>query len=60
VGLAGWIIDQVPGAETDLDEDTVKLEVAELCERGLARLNAEHRLEATEHGAHLWQQLKPA
>ncbi|HEX8456713.1 MAG TPA: hypothetical protein VF656_05260 [Pyrinomonadaceae bacterium] len=59
VGVAGWIIDRVLGAETDLDADTIKLEVAELCERGLVRLSAEHRLEATASGETLWQQSKP-
>ncbi|HEV2764803.1 MAG TPA: hypothetical protein VGV38_17615 [Pyrinomonadaceae bacterium] len=59
VGLAGWIIDRTLGPEADLDEDTVKLEVAELCARGLAALNAARRLEATEAGARLWRRLKP-
>ena len=59
VGLAGWIIDRALGSETDIDEDMAKLEIAELCERGLARLDALHRLEATESGALLWRQLKP-
>ena len=59
VGLAGWIIDRVLGSETDIDEDMTKLEIAELCERGLVRLDALHRLEATESGALLWRQLKP-
>ncbi|HEV2799032.1 MAG TPA: hypothetical protein VGW12_00970 [Pyrinomonadaceae bacterium] len=59
VGIAGWIIDRVLGAGTDLDGDTIKLEVAELCERGLVRLSAEHRLEATAPGEKLWQQSKP-
>jgi hypothetical protein len=60
VGLAGWIIDQVLGAETDLDEDTVKLGISELVERGLVSLNAGRRLEATGSGARLWIKLKPA
>jgi hypothetical protein len=60
VGLAGWIIDRVLGAETDMDEDTVKLRIAELIERGLVSLNAGRQLEATEAGARLWVQLKPA
>ena len=60
VGIAGWIIDRLLGAGTDLDVDTIKLEVAELCERGLVRLNAEHRLEATPSGEKLWQRTKPA
>lgn len=60
VGLAGWIIDRTLGPETDIDEDTAKVEIAELCERGLARLDAGRRLEATESGALLWRQLKPA
>jgi hypothetical protein len=59
VGIAGWIIDRVLGDGTDLDADTIKLEVAELCERGLVKLTAEHRLEATDSGARLWRQLKP-
>ncbi|MDQ3258013.1 MAG: hypothetical protein M3R15_29705, partial [Acidobacteriota bacterium] len=60
VGLAGWIIDRALGPESDLDEETVKLAIAELCERGLVRLNAARRLEATETGARLWHGLKPA
>lgn len=60
VGLAGWIIDRVLGPEADLDEDTVKLEIAELCERGFARLDDARRLEATEAGALLWRRLKPS
>ncbi len=59
VGLAGWIIDQTLGVETDLDEDTAKLELAELCERGLVRVNAERRLVATEPGVLFWKQIKP-
>lgn len=59
VGLAGWIIDRMLGAETDVDEETAKLGIAELCERGLVRLDAEQRLEATEAGALLWHQVKP-
>ena len=60
VGLAGWIIDRVLGAETDLDEDAAKLEIAELLERGLVGLSAARRLEATEPGIRLWGQRKPA
>jgi hypothetical protein len=60
VGLAGWIIDQVLGREADLDEETAKLGIAELLERGLVSLNAARRLEATESGMHLWSRLKPA
>lgn len=59
VGLVGWIIDRVVGADTDVDEETAKLGIAELCERGLVRLDAEQRLEATEAGVRLWHQLKP-
>jgi hypothetical protein len=59
VGLAGWIIDRALGPEVDLDEETAKLGIAELCERGLIGLNAERRLEATESGARLWHRLKP-
>jgi hypothetical protein len=60
VGLAGWIIDRVLGSGTDMDEDTVKLEIDELCARGLARVNSARRLEATETGERLWQRLKPS
>lgn len=59
VGLSGWIIDRVLGREADLDEDTVKLGIAELIERGLITLNAARRLEATAPGVRLWAQLKP-
>jgi len=59
VGLAGWIIDGALGAETDLDEATVRHEIAELCERGLARLGEGGRLEPTESGTRLWREVKP-
>lgn len=60
VGLAGWIIDQTIGPETDIDEETAKLEIAELCERGLIRITVERRMEATESGTRLWHQVKPS
>ena len=59
VGLAGWIIDRALGSETDVDEESAKLAIAELCERGLVSLNAARRLEATASGERLWGQLKP-
>lgn len=59
VGLAGWIIDRVLGAETDIDEDAAKILIAELIERGLVSLNAARRLEATGAGGRLWVKLKP-
>jgi len=60
VGLAGWIIDRTIGTEADIDEETAKLEIAELCERGLVRLTAGRRMEATSSGTLLWQQTKPS
>ncbi len=60
VGLAGWIIDQVLGSETDMEEETAKLEIAGLCEGGLVRLTAPRRLEATKLGTDLWQRVKQA
>ena len=60
VGLAGWIIDGVLGAETDIDEETAKLGIAELLEQGLISLNSARRLEATGSGVRLWAQFKPA
>ncbi len=60
VGLTGWIVDQMLGAEADIDEGSARLEIASLCERGLIRLSPTRRLEATERGAELWRQVKPA
>jgi len=60
VGLAGWIIDRLLGADADIDEETAKIELAALCERGLVSINSARRLEATETGERLWRQLKPA
>jgi len=60
VGLAGWIIDKVVGAETDIDEETAKLVIVELCERRLIEITAERRMEATESGTRLWHQVKPS
>jgi hypothetical protein len=58
VGLAGWIIDKTLGRDTDLDEETAKLEIADLLERDLVKITTMRRLEVTKEGAHLWQQLK--
>jgi len=60
VGLAGWIIDKAVGAETDIDEETAKLVIVELCERRLIEITAERRMEATESGTRLWHQVKPS
>lgn len=59
VGLAGWIIDRTLGADADLNEDAVKLAVADLCERRMIGVTETGRLEATEMGAHLWRHIKP-
>ena len=58
VGLAGWIIDRRLGVETELDEETIKLAIAELCERKLVQITEMRRLKATEQGAQTWQNLK--
>ena len=58
VGLAGWIVDRIIGADADLDEESAKLGIADLCERNLINITATRRLEATTEGARLWYQLK--
>jgi hypothetical protein len=47
-GLAGWIIDRHLGSDTELDEETIKLAIADLCERKLLQINSMRRLETTE------------
>lgn len=58
VGLAGWIVDNRLGRDAELDEETVKISIADLCERGLLRITETRRLEATERGMEIWQRLK--
>lgn len=58
VGLAGWIVDRTLGADADLDEESAKLAIADLCERNLVRITATRRLEATAEGERLWNQSK--
>ncbi len=58
VGLAGWIIDRRLGAETELDEETIKLAITELCEKKLMQITEMRRLKATDRGAQTWQELK--
>ena len=58
VGLAGWIVDNRLGRDAELDEETVKITIADLCERGLLRMTETRRLEATEAGMQVWRQLK--
>lgn len=57
-GLAGWIIDRRLGPDAELDQETVKLAIADLCERKLLQITATRRLEATGTGIRLWQKLK--
>jgi hypothetical protein len=59
VGLAGWVIDRVLGEEADLDESSAKMEIAELCRRGLVRVTPTRRLEANDAGRGVWQKHKP-
>ena len=58
VGMAGWIIDRRLGTDADLDEETVKLHIAGLCERQLVRLNETRRLIAADKGVKMWQKFK--
>ncbi|MEP7039604.1 MAG: ribonuclease D [Acidobacteriota bacterium] len=58
VGLAGWIIDRTLGTDADLDEESVKLGIIDLCEHNLVRITATRRLEATNEGERLWHQMK--
>lgn len=58
VGIAGWIADAHLGRDVELDEETVKMTIADLCERDLLRITATRRLEATETGARIWQKMK--
>jgi hypothetical protein len=58
VGLAGWIIDRMIGAEADIDESSARLEIAVLCERDLVRLSPTRRLDATASGHSLWQKYR--
>ena len=58
VGLAGWIIDRRLGTDADLDEETVKITIADLCENQLLQITESRRLEATEKGRQVWQELK--
>lgn len=58
VGLAGWIIDRRLGKDAALDEETIKLTIADLLERELLRITEMRRLEATEKGKQIWQNLK--
>lgn len=58
IGLAGWIIDRRLGVNAEPDEETVKLAISDLVEKGLIRITESRRMEATESGARLWKQLK--
>lgn len=58
VGLAGWIVDRILGSEADLDEESARLGIADLCERNLVKTTATRKLEATAEGARIWYQLK--
>ncbi|HEX7312652.1 MAG TPA: hypothetical protein VF297_01955 [Pyrinomonadaceae bacterium] len=60
VGLAGWIIDRVLGAEAEIDEDTAREAIAHLCASGLISLTADRRLEVNAKGRETWLRLKPA
>lgn len=46
IGVAGWIIDSALGRDTDIDEETAKLAIGNLCERRLVILTPARRLGA--------------
>jgi DNA polymerase I-like protein with 3'-5' exonuclease and polymerase domains len=58
VGIAGWIADSRLGKDTELDEETVKMTTAYLCEHALLRMTETRRLVATEAGLKMWQKIK--
>ena len=58
-GLTGWILDQMLGADAEVDEATVKLAIGELCAAELICVTQTRRLEATDNGTQLWRRLKP-
>ena len=58
VGLAGWIIDQRLGINAEPDEETIKLAIAVLCDKGLIEITETRRLQATENGKNMWRELK--
>lgn len=58
VGLAGWIVDRMLGTETDIDESTAQMMIAELYQARLITITPTRRLEATDEGRALWQRHK--
>lgn len=44
VGVAGWVIDSAIGKDSDIDEETAKLAIGNLCERKLMILTPARRL----------------
>lgn len=58
IGLAGWIMDRIIGAEADVDESSARAEITSLCAGGLIRLSPTRRLEATARGEQIWQKHK--
>jgi hypothetical protein len=59
VGLAGLIIDRVLGLDAEIDEESARQAIAALCEDGRIQLGGSRRLESTDRGTRLWQQIKP-
>lgn len=59
VGLAGWVLDGVLGAEAEVDEDAARDAIASLCGQGLVRLTPERRLEASPEGREAWLRGRP-
>ncbi len=60
IGLAGWIIDNRLGKNAEPDEETVRSAIADLCERKLIEITASRRMQVTDAGGELWQNLKSA
>ncbi len=54
IGVAGWTLERVLGAEADMEETTVKQLILDLCGRGLVEVSETRRLVATEAGHAMW------
>ncbi len=50
IGLAGWLIDRHLGSDADVDEESARQAIEDLCSSGLVRISDSRRLEATAEG----------
>lgn len=58
IGLAGWLIDRHLGSDADVDDESARQAIEDLCSREFVRISDSRRLEATAEGRETYRRTR--